>query len=271
MKEKFKILLIEDEEFLGDLLCKKLQGREYDVDWVGEGKKGLKKAKMGGYDLIILDMILPKLDGFDILEDLQNSGNNIPIIIISNSGQPVDIKKAKKMGAIDYLVKSDFGPRDVLAKIRRNFGGPEKDSSGEKRNEGKKNSSKKKKKEDKVILLIEDDEFLSNLITKKIKDYGYNIETAMDGDKGWNAVKKKKPDLVLLDIIMPGMDGFKVLENIKKSKDKEIANIPVLMLTNLGEHKNAEKARKIGAEDYILKATFSTDDILKKVGYYLGE
>ncbi len=254
-KNDLKILLIEDEEFLGDLLVKKIKTEGYKVEWIKDGKNGLEKAEQGGYDLLLLDMMLPDINGYTVLEELQARGNKIPIIIVSNSGQPVDIKRAKEMGAADYLVKSDFEPKDVIRKIHEHLALKDEHSM-DKGKEG-------------LVMLIEDDEFLRELIIKKLKNHGYNIMTAIDGEEGLKAVEEKKPSLVLLDVIMPGMDGFDVLKKIKEHKEEQVAQTPVIMLTNLGEDTNAQKAKDLGALDYILKANLSTDDILKKVDYYL--
>src|SRR5437016_5501039 len=96
----------------------------------------------------------------------------------------------------------------------------------------------------KKILVIEDDELLRELIIKKLTDQAYQVSQAIDGTMGLQAVKDQKPDLVLLDILMPGMNGFEVLENIKK--DPLLANTPVVILSNLWQKEDVEKAMAMG-------------------------
>ncbi|OGZ27326.1 MAG: hypothetical protein A2365_00115 [Candidatus Nealsonbacteria bacterium RIFOXYB1_FULL_40_15] len=115
----------------------------------------------------------------------------------------------------------------------------------------------------KKILVVEDDKFLRELISQKILKEGYDIAEAVDGEKGIEAVKKEKPDLVLLDLILPGIDGFEVLARIKA--DPEISNVPVIILSNLGQKDDIEKGLKMGASDYLIKAHFTPGEIIEKV------
>jgi len=115
----------------------------------------------------------------------------------------------------------------------------------------------------KKILIIEDDKFLRELISQKLLKEGYDIAEAVDGEKGIKSVKDEKPDLILLDLILPGIDGFEVLTKIKK--DSEIAEIPVIILSNLGQKDDIEKGLKIGAAGYLIKAHFTPGEIIDKI------
>jgi two-component system alkaline phosphatase synthesis response regulator PhoP len=113
------------------------------------------------------------------------------------------------------------------------------------------------------ILIVEDDKFLRELISQKLLQEGYDISEAVDGEKGAEAVKKEKPDLVLLDLILPGIDGFEVLARIKA--DSLTSEIPVIILSNLGQKDDIEKGLKNGAADYLIKAHFTPAEIVEKV------
>jgi len=119
-----KILLVEDEKTMVNLLEKKLSREGYDVSVARDGEKGLKKLKKVRPDLILLDIVMPKMDGFGVMEEIIKNKElkNIPIIIISNSGQPVDLVRAKKLGAKDWLVKTEFDPQEVLDKVIKQIG-----------------------------------------------------------------------------------------------------------------------------------------------------
>ena len=116
---------------------------------------------------------------------------------------------------------------------------------------------------EKKILIIEDDKFLRELIAQKLLKEGYDIAEAVDGEKGIKAVKEEKPDLILLDLILPGVDGFEVLTQIKK--DPVLAEIPVIILSNLGQKDDIERGLKIGAIDYLIKAHFTPGEIINKI------
>ena len=121
----------------------------------------------------------------------------------------------------------------------------------------------------KTILVVEDDKFLRELITRKLSEEGYNTVEAVDGEDGARKIKEEMPDLVLLDLILPGMDGFEVLANIKQ--DPKTSPVPIIVFSNLGQTEDVEKGMKLGAIDYMVKAHFTPVEIIEKVKKALGE
>jgi len=117
------------------------------------------------------------------------------------------------------------------------------------------------------VLIVEDDVFLSGIYRKKFEMEGFKVIMAGDGEVGWQAAKKKKPDIILLDILLPKLDGFAVLEKLKK--DSETKNIPVILLTNLGQKDDVEKGLEQGAADYLIKAHFKPSEVVDKVNKIL--
>lgn len=115
-----KILVIEDEEILIGLLQKKLTVAGYEVALARNGEEGLKAMREISPDLVLLDIIMPKMGGFEVMEEMQKDKNlkRIPIIIVSNSGQPIELDRAKKLGARDWLVKTEFNPQEVIEKVK---------------------------------------------------------------------------------------------------------------------------------------------------------
>lgn len=115
----------------------------------------------------------------------------------------------------------------------------------------------------KKILVVEDDKFLRELITQKLMKEDYETLEAVDGEEGIKKIKEEKPDLVLLDLILPGIDGFEVLS--KKREDASLNQIPVIILSNLGQKEDVERGLKLGAVDYLIKAHFTPGEIIEKV------
>ena len=115
----------------------------------------------------------------------------------------------------------------------------------------------------KIILIIEDDKFLRELITQKLIKEGYGVSEAVDGEEGIKKVKEEKPDLVLLDLILPGIDGFEVLSRMRE--ESALTSIPVIILSNLGQKEDVEKGLKLGAVDYLIKAHFTPGEIIDKI------
>ncbi|MFA5431318.1 MAG: response regulator [Candidatus Paceibacterota bacterium] len=120
----------------------------------------------------------------------------------------------------------------------------------------------------KKILLIEDDKFLRELMSKKLITLGYDVVSAADGESGLVMIKETKPDVVLLDLILPGINGFEVLEKAKQ--DPETVDIPVVILSNLGQGEDIEKGLVLGAKDFLVKAHFTPQEIVNKLKSILG-
>lgn len=120
----------------------------------------------------------------------------------------------------------------------------------------------------KKILLIEDDKFLRELMVKKLLTMDYDVTSAVDGESGLSMIKEVKPDVVLLDLILPGINGFEVLEKAKQ--DPEIADIPVIILSNLGQKEDIERGQELGAADFMIKAHFTPQEVANKIKTVLG-
>ncbi len=120
----------------------------------------------------------------------------------------------------------------------------------------------------KKVLIIEDEEILRNLLRKKLSAKGYETKTAVDGKEGFEKVKKENPDIILLDLIMPKMNGFDVLEKLEK--DEKLSNIPVIIVSNSGQPVEIDKAKKFGVKDWIVKTNFDLDEVIKKVVSQIG-
>lgn len=114
-----------------------------------------------------------------------------------------------------------------------------------------------------TILIIEDDVFLSELMAKKLEGSGFKVIRAIDGQEGLEKVVSGKPDLILLDLILPGIDGFEVLKKIKDNPQS--SSIPVIVLSNLGQREDIERGFDLGARDYLVKAQFTPDEIVDRV------
>lgn len=119
-----KILLIEDEKIICDILLRKLQDDGYEVSIAPDGEEGLAKMKTGKPDLVLLDIIMPKKGGFEVMAEMKKNGGlaKIPVIVISNSGQPVELDRAKELGARDWLIKTEFDPQEVIEKVKKQVG-----------------------------------------------------------------------------------------------------------------------------------------------------
>lgn len=117
------------------------------------------------------------------------------------------------------------------------------------------------------ILIVEDDEFLRSLAAKRLEQDDYDVDVAVDGDEAVKYLEKTAPDLILLDLLLPEIDGFGVLE--KMQKIDAVKDVPVVVFSNLGDKEDIERAKKLGAKDYLVKANFTLDDVIQKINSYL--
>jgi CheY-like chemotaxis protein len=119
-----KILIVEDEEIIISLLQKKLIKEGYEILIARNGEAGLKVTREKKPDLVLLDIIMPKMGGLEVMEEMAKDSRikNIPVIVISNSGQPVEIDRAQKLGAKDWLIKTEFDPQEVIDKVVKQIG-----------------------------------------------------------------------------------------------------------------------------------------------------
>jgi len=116
-----RILVIEDDQFLRELYDELLREEGYEVDLAGDGEEGLAKVSKGGYDLVLLDIMLPKMDGLEILRQLRDKPPekpNGPVVLLTNLGQDSIIKEGFNLGAAGYLIKSAMNPDQVLSEVK---------------------------------------------------------------------------------------------------------------------------------------------------------
>jgi len=113
------------------------------------------------------------------------------------------------------------------------------------------------------ILLAEDDRFLRKAAEAQLRQHGFTVVAAVDGEEALRLARAERPDLVLLDLIMPKMQGFEVLKTLKQ--DPATADIPVIVLSNLGQDRDVQQAMELGAVAYYIKAHVSLHDLVKKI------
>lgn len=255
-----KILIIEDDSSLGSILDQKMKASGYEVKLCGDGREGFEAIQTFAPDLILLDMAMPSMNGYEVLEAKSKDPRTepIPVIVISNSGQPVEISHALTLGVKDFIIKAQFDIGDVLLKVRQQLEGIKKVG-------GVPTASLSGKK----IMVVEDDKFLSDLVTRKLSSEGSVLVTANTGEDALSLIEAKRPDIILLDILLPGMSGLEVLEKLKKDDKKK--HIPVILLSNFGQKTDIDKGKELGAARFMLKAAVSFDEIISAIKQVMAE
>lgn len=258
MKKKTKrIALIEDEKTLANLIESGLKKEGFEVLAAIDGIKGLELILESKPDLVLLDMMLPGLKGFDILEKLTEKGilPDMPVIIISNSGEEIEIERGLKMGVRDYLIKVNFNPNEVVEKVKNVL-----KAEGERKKE---KATPIKIVEGKRVLIIEDDTILADVLEKKFLEKKYSVQRASNANSARKILAEKEVDLILLDLVLPDEHGISLLKEFKESKN--LKDIPVVITSNLGQKEEIDEGIKAGAIDYIVKTNTVPEEIFQKV------
>ena len=120
-----------------------------------------------------------------------------------------------------------------------------------------------KNKKKKKILIIEDEKFLLEIYQSRFEKEGYQVLTAINGQRGLVLAQKEKPDLIILDILMPEMNGYEVIEKLKKNSQTQ--EITILVLSNLGQEEEIKRGLELGADDYVIKTNLTPTELLDKV------
>ena len=120
----------------------------------------------------------------------------------------------------------------------------------------------------KKILIVEDDSFVLDIYQTKLSQEGYTVIEARNGVEGMKKLEKEKPDLILLDIVMPYMDGIEVLK--KRKENDDLKKIPVILLTNLSQKEEINVGLGLGANDYLIKSHFTPSEVMEKIRIYLS-
>ncbi len=237
-----KILLVDDDVNHIVLLKKRLEASGYKTLTAHDGVDGLNQAVHQRPDLIITDVLLPKMNGFQLVEQLKSNPetNAIPIIMMSAVYvTEEDMARGFDLGAETYVAKADLALRKPLqeealleatAALLQGAAGEEPGVPP-------------------LVLVVDDDPEAVRLITKRLQPEGYRIDIARDGTEALKKALTNPPDLMLLDIKLPGVDGLSVLSEVKAKQPGSA----IVMMTAYGSEKVAVEALKRGADDYLIK------------------
>ncbi len=223
-----KILVVDDEPNVVRTLTFVLKKEGYDVSSAGDGEEAMLKINESKPDLITMDVQMPDISGFDVTAVLKNDDEtkDIPVLIVSVMD---DKDKAHKLGASDCLTKP-FSKQSLLNKVNQLLIGTKK-----------------------TILVVDDDKSLVKSVKYQLEHRGYSISVAYDGKQALEKIEDHRPDLIQLDVIMPNMNGY---EQIKELKTRpETADIRIVLMTGIEIDGGRKEALSVGATEYIPKSS----------------
>jgi CheY-like chemotaxis protein len=252
------ILIALSDTVLAESIAANAKEKGLRAITVEDGNVAISRMKELHPDLLIADVVLQGLDGYGLLsaKSFDKDITKIPVIVVSNMGMPIAMKRLPSVGIREYFIKTHIDPEEVINKVCEILGFTPSDPAMVK--------AKKPVK----ILWVEDDKFLSDILSKKFLSLGYNLIKANNGAEALRLVENETPDIIMLDIIMPDISGFDVLQKLKMQD--RFKKIPFIMLSNLSSSSDIEKSKKLGAIGFIVKAAVSLDEIVAQVDKLVG-
>ena len=235
------ILVVDDEEANRDILTRRLLREGYTVAQAADGRQALNMMNFERYDLVLLDIMMPVMDGFEVLLNIKTNAryNNTPVIMLSAMDDQFSIDRCQSLGAFDYVTK----PCELNAlkarmwrcffelKLARNIGLAQHSQRS--------------------ILIVEDNELNLDLLARRIKMLGHTALTATNGKEALALLDEQSIDLMLLDIMMPQMDGCELLQTVRSRQRHN--DVPIIMVSALGDNASLERCISLGSDDYVLK------------------
>ncbi len=238
--KKKRILVVDDESDIRYILRQHLERLGHEVVEAQSGLEAIEKVRALHPDLVTLDVMMPDMDGFDVMAVLKQGEETrtIPVIFLS---VVQDEAKGFRLGATDYITKP-IDPDRLLRAIGRVL-------------------PREERRQPRRILAVDDDPEILTILGQTLSRAGYDVAAAEDGQTALSKVYSEAPDLLILDIKMPGMSGYEVIRRIRGTR--RLANLPILVLT-ASETEERDKALALGATEYLTKP-FSVEVLLGEI------
>jgi len=255
--KKEKILIIESDEAFGNSLADALRAEGYSAVLVNMADNGLKAIYDNLPRLIILDVNLSDGDSYDILAKKQSEPMlaKIPVFLLSLRGIPINMRRVPAGSATEFIAELQADTAMIVRKVDGALGYKPAPQMSLTESAIASNG--------KSILWVEDDKLIGSVLSKKLTSVGFILFLAKNGQEAIDYLKDSVPDGVVLDLLLPGMGGFEVLEVIKK--DTRTSFVPVMILSNLSKQSDIERSKVLGAQKYLVKAAVSLDQIVAEI------
>lgn len=248
--ESPRILIVDDSESVRHLIRSTLKPLKADIEEAGDGHEGLDRVMNAPFDLILTDVAMPGMSGIDFCQRLKNetTTRTIPVIIVSVFDSNEDIHRGFEAGVEAYVPK-DKMKEQLLKTVERVL-------------------SKASFHRNRTILVVDDFDSIRNLVKEGLTRAGFQVTTAEDGQMALAEIHRNRPDLIISDIQMPGMDGLELCRRLKS--DKKLASIPFLVMSGNNDRAHMKRMIEQGAISYIVKP-FNLDHLVIQVEKHLSD
>ncbi|MFA5954340.1 MAG: response regulator [Patescibacteria group bacterium] len=245
-----KILIIEDEAFLAEMYDTKFRDLGYTVILGHDGMQGVQLMKKERPDLVLLDIIMPGVDGYEVLKMVRKDPEtkDLLIVVLSNLGQEEEITKGLQLGADDYLVKSDLTPSQLVEKIESVM---------------QRGSRKHETVRAPHILFIEDTPDIIELYQARFQSEGFTVEVAENGAWGLKLAQTKPFDVIVMDVAMPALSGIDALKTMRATP--KLISTPIIVFSNTVEPDELKEVKEAGATEVYLKARVTPTQVVNRI------
>ena len=282
---KIKVLLVDDEEAYVRTMAERMEMRDVGSRVALSGEEALRMVKEDEPDVMVLDLRMPGIDGMEVLERMKKEHPDVQVIILTGHGSDKEEKEARRLGAFEYLQKP-ADTTDLLRTVRSAWsksvkaavefikdskdefdksmsaaalaegGAPEAAREMMRRpkrpgvHDSREPEVEKQRPADNLkVLLVDDEEDLVRTMAERMEMRDLGSEVALDGHEALRMLEQDTPDVMVLDLRMPGIDGMEVLKRVKKAYPQ----IEVIIMTGHGTDEDEEEAHRLGAFDYLRK------------------
>ena len=266
-----KIIVVEDDPMLGEIYEKKFLEAGFEMKLVTSGKAVEGEVVAYQPEMILLDIVLPDMDGYEILEALSKNDatKSVPTYVFSNLSAKEDIERATSLGAKGFITKSSFTPTQLVEEVKKILGsapsventtvatdvpissGAEKTISNQKESSGHK------------VLIIEDEDVFIEMFGDKLKQEGFEVVSAKNGKWGLKEAGEGGFACILLDMMMPAMNGYEAVKELRANEKTK--DTPIIILSNSALDSEVQQALDLGANEYYIKTQVTPAEVADRV------
>jgi CheY-like chemotaxis protein len=256
-----KILYVEDDPFISEIYMRKFQASGFEVKNAVTGKEVLRELKSDLYDLMLLDLVIPEMSGIEVLRELKENsdykGLTTKVVVFSNLSSEEDRKQCLDYGADGFISKTELSPTGVVEEVNRYLHQfEEQGKNASFRQEGKEGIAESRPNKGKKILFIEDEQVFIDMFCRRLKDEGYILVSKQNGAEGLEAATNEEFDLIISDIMMPGLQGHEMIEKLQESEHGR--HIPIFLLSASIEEDQFDELVKDGIVHKVFMKTKMT-------------
>lgn len=268
-----KILLVEDDPMISEIYQKKMTQSGYDVEVSMSGEDALKKMQSNTYDLVLLDLVLPGLDGSDVLKELSGAGSKSlpsPVVVFSNLNDSDNQEMAFQYGAIGFVEKSHFNPSEMLNEVERFI----RESKEQRRNKQRVDDQASGKGgafgsgDQKHLLFVEDEQVFINLFTERLKKEGFQVTVAETGAQALEVIEKGGIDLIISDMLLPVMRGDEFVAQVRRTEIGK--DLPIIIISASALDEQMEEMKKYGIQEFFLKTRITPSELVGEIKKVMG-